>query len=113
MQWQPKLGAPGERVTGVDELEQAMMLVLTTPERSVPLRPGFGSRLYQLVDEPVTQARPAIVREVLRALGVNEPRVRPLGVNVAHDAEDAGHLAVDIEWQPVVGGPRRSTTVVI
>jgi hypothetical protein len=111
MQWQPQLGNPGARVSYLDELEQSLMLVLTTPERSVPGRPNFGSRLYQLADEPVSTLRPAVVREVVRALGVNEPRVRPLGVDVAH--LDAGHLEVAIEWQPAASTERRTTRVVI
>ena len=112
MQWQPQLGGPpGARVYGLDELEQSMMLVLTTPVRSVPGRPQFGSRLYQLVDEPVSVLRAAVVREVLRSLGVNEPRVRPIGVGLVHT--DAGRLEVTVEWQPTSSPDRRATRVEI
>lgn len=97
--WQPKLGSPGQRVDALDELEQSLRTVLVTPVQSVPGRPGFGSRLFELVDEPVSTLRPAVVREVVRALAVSEPRLRPLGVDPVQVAP--GHLEVEVTWHPV------------
>jgi phage baseplate assembly protein W len=111
-QWQPKLGFPGERVEGLDEIEQSLRTVLTTPIDSVPSRPGFGSKLFELVDEPVNLVRPKVVKEVVRACAVSEPRLRV--VSVEQTFGDDGHLEVEIEWHPTSDpAATRRTTVSI
>lgn len=97
-QWQPRLGAPGEQVTGLDELEQSLEIVVTTPLNSVPGRPGFGSTLYEFVDDPIDIARPKIIQEVIRAVAANLPRVTVLGVTVL--TSEPGTIETEIAWKP-------------
>ncbi|QBP09859.1 GPW/gp25 family protein [Cupriavidus metallidurans] len=72
--WQHRLGALGEAVTGVDDVVQAFSIILRTPKGSDPLRPLFGTRIYQYLDWPIQRARPHVVRESIEALRRWEPR---------------------------------------
>ena len=64
--WQPALGGNGE-VTGLEDLRQAIAIILRTPRGSDPLRPEFGSNLHLYIDYPVNRARPHLVRETVDA----------------------------------------------
>lgn len=98
-QFQAKVGGdPGELVYGLDELAQSLRTVLTTPEGSVPGRPAFGSRLHLFVDQPVTLARPGVLREVARAAGLHEPRIVVQESAVVATGE--GRLELDVTWVP-------------
>ncbi|MCC7753101.1 baseplate protein, partial [Escherichia coli] len=44
--WQPTLQAPGEIVRGLDDIRQAIQIILRTPRGSDPHRPEFGSNLH-------------------------------------------------------------------
>lgn len=115
-QWQPRLGGkPGELVYGLDELEQSLRIVLNTPVGSVPGRPEFGSRLDQLCDEPITTVAPAIVREVMRAVELCEPRITILGVAVLPPTEELGRVVPEVRWRPTTplgaGEATRTTRV--
>ena len=45
----------GKRLSGMDHLRQSIIDILTTPIGSRVMRPGYGSRLFELVDAPVNQ----------------------------------------------------------
>lgn len=109
-QWQPKLGAPGERVYGADELEQALRVVLRTARRAVPGRPDFGTELEQVVDMPASNVRAFVVREVMRAVGASEPRIRVRAV-MPGVVDAAGALPVAVTWTPASGGAERVTRI--
>lgn len=109
-QWQPKLGAPGERVYGLEELEQALLIVLRTLRRSVPGRPEFGTELDRIVDMPASEVRAFVVREVMRAVAASEPRVTVRAV-VPGAMAASGALTVAVTWAPAAGGTERTTRV--
>jgi len=109
-QWQPKLGWPGERVEGLDELEQQLRILLETPLHSVPSLPGFGTKLFELIDEPMSTMKPAVVKEVLRATAVGTPRIKVLRVDQTYAPD--GHVEVAVGWQPAddpTAKPRTTT----
>ncbi|KVU58817.1 GPW/gp25 family protein [Burkholderia cepacia] len=71
--WQPALNREGV-VEGVDDIDQAIRLILGTPQGSDPHRPEFGSRLYLYLDMPIDRATPHVVRESIDAIRRWEPR---------------------------------------
>ena len=86
--WQPALGGDGA-VTGLDDLRQAIAIILRTPRGSDPLRPEFGSSLHLYIDYPINRARPHLVRETVEAIRRWEPRLSVVRVAVTQEG-DAG-----------------------
>lgn len=91
--WQPALGGDGE-VTGLDDLRQAIAIILRTPVGSDPLRPEFGSNLHRYIDYPVNRARPHLVRETVAAIRRWEPRVSVLRVVVTQQGDAGVQISV-------------------
>ena len=79
--WQPALEGEGF-VEGLDDIKQCISNILSTPIGSQPLRPDFGSNLYQYIDWPIQRARPHIVREAVDAIRKWETRVTVTRVTV-------------------------------
>ena len=72
-------------VEGIDDLRQAIMIILLTRRGQDALRPDFGSELWRYIDYPIDRARPHLVRESVEAIRRFEPRVRLTAVHVSHD----------------------------
>jgi phage baseplate assembly protein W len=107
--WSLKLGAIGQVVQGVADVDQCVAIILTTPLGSDPLRPTFGCDIWRYIDHPISEALPAIVRELTAALTTWEPRITLTGVNAAPvlDAttQSGAHLSVTVKWTLNLGGP--------
>ncbi len=93
--WQAKIGDIGRCVYGVAEIEQSIRIIIMTIKGSVPLRPDFGCDAFLYIDEPITTARPNIVREVTASLTRWEKRIKVESVSVT--PADAA-LIVTIIW---------------
>ncbi len=81
----------GELVTDIQDVDQCIRIILTTPKGSDPHRPLFGSNLHLYIDYPVNSARPHIVREAVNALREWEPRIEVVKVTVSLVATDDPH----------------------
>jgi uncharacterized protein len=118
--WSLRLGAIGEVVEGLDDVEQCLGIIVTTPRGSDPLRPTFGADIWRYIDFPVNLAIPAIVSELTAAITAWEPRVNLVSV-AAQPANDAStqsgaHLEVTLNWQLKLGTAAaliQTTTVTI
>lgn len=86
----------GELVTDTQDVDQCILIILTTPRGSCPHRPGFGSDLHLYLDWPLSTARPHIVRDAVTALREWEPRIIVTKVAVDLDSETA--LKCVVEW---------------
>ena len=92
-----------------NELVQAIYIILGTSPGQRVMRPTFGCRLHELVFMPnnsytAGQAR----RYVEEALGMWEPRVNVLSVEVRADPEDHSRMLIEIEYQAKATHDRRS-----
>jgi phage baseplate assembly protein W len=94
--WQPQLSGDGV-LTNLDDLRQAIRIVLSTPKGSDPLRPDFGSGLPLYIDWPLDRARPHIVRETVEAIRRWEPRLEVRRVEV--EPSDVAALRIRVAWQ--------------
>ena len=110
----------GSVVTGVDDVNQCIAIILTTPKGTDVLRPTFGTDLWKFIDAPISEARPALVREVTQSIMQWEPRVRVLsvtGLPLNMTATQPGaHVEITVAWQLELGGarsPAQSTRVVL
>lgn len=98
MTWQPRRGSPTERVEGVEELAQALSILLETPLGSVPHQPELGSELWRLLDQPLDVVRALAPAEVLRAVS-RDPRLQVLETLVV-SGSDPGTFELDVRWRP-------------
>jgi uncharacterized protein len=107
----PQIGPSGGLALTHDrnELDQAIRIILTTSPGQRVMRPTFGCRLHELVFAPnnsqtVAQAR----RAVEEALGMWEPRITVIEVDVRPDPDDTSRLLIDIQYEIKVTHDKRS-----
>ena len=85
--------------SGIDKLEQAMQIILTTYPGERPMRPEFACRLRDFVFDGVTDENSgAISNEVRRALRQWEPRVAVQEVEVTPVNEEFGKFLIEIVY---------------
>ncbi len=118
--WSLALGAIGEVVQGIADVEQCLGIIVTTPQGSDPLRPTFGANIWRFIDFPINVALPAIVSELTSAITTWEPRVKLVSVTaqpvIDSSTQSGAHLDVTLNWQLKLGAAAASvqtTTVTI
>lgn len=113
----------GAVVQGMQDIEQCIAIILSTPKGSDYLRPHFACDVWRFIDAPLDLAVPHIVREVVEALTIWEPRISVTAVTAALAPNGSnnnvpGNLVVSVTWQLKLGvnlGPaaiQEQTTVV-
>lgn len=98
--WQIRLGAPGEVVTGLEDIAQAVTIICTTQTGSVPLRPEGWVDLLAYLDRPIEAARRRLEREMVRALQALEPRIETPTVAIRAVPGLLGHALAIVTWRP-------------
>lgn len=111
LDWSPRLAEIGGVVEGVSDIDQAILIILSTPLRSDPLRPTFGWGGYDYLDLPPARAVPHLVRETWEAIRLWEPRVTLIGV--APQALEGHHWQITVSWELVVNGQVGATQVAL
>ena len=91
------------------EIDQAILIILSTSLGQRVMRPTFGCRLDELVFAPNDQQTAARARRyVEEAIGMWEPRIRIVSVNVGPDPTDASRLLIEVEYKLKATHDRRS-----
>jgi phage baseplate assembly protein W len=91
------------------EIDQAILIILSTSLGQRVMRPTFGCRLDELVFAPNDQQTAARARRyVEEAIGMWEPRIRIVSVNVGPDPNDASRLLIEVEYKLKATHDRRS-----
>lgn len=115
--WSLKLDAIGSVVQGLEDIDQCIAIILTTPKGSDPLRPTFGADLWSFIDSPIGAAIPSIVREVGAAIAMWEPRVNLVAVNVTPanegSSQSGAHLNVSVTWQLKLAGLSSASRITV
>lgn len=73
--WQISTAGIGVIAQGLADIRQCIDLALRTQRGSDPLRPQFGSDIYQYVDKPLNFAIPNIKQAIVDSINQWEPRV--------------------------------------
>ncbi len=96
-------------VRGIQEIEQALMIILRTPKGQRPRRPEFGCRIHELVFAPNNTATIALARYyVEQSLAMWEPRITVQDITVVSDTHTPERLLITIEYQVKATHDRRS-----
>lgn len=114
-QWQMALGEPGDRVSGLEELAQAVAMVLSTQLGAVPGRPTYGLDRLALVDEPLPTLAGRALREVRACFVRSLPRVELVRCTLQATVPEAsnGRAVLQVEWRPKVGGEVQASEVTV
>jgi phage baseplate assembly protein W len=109
--WPIEVDATGSvaMVSGIEQLEQAMYLVLSTEPGERPMRPEFGCRLRQYVFAPANATTASLIAgEARSALTRWEPRVAVEDIEVSTDHDDPAVLWVDVTYTVRTTNNRRN-----
>jgi phage baseplate assembly protein W len=91
------------------EVQQAIEIILSTSPGQRVMRSTFGCRLHELVFAPNNSHTAAQARRyVEEALGMWEPRINVLKVEVNTDPADHGRLLIEVEYEMKSTHDRRS-----
>ncbi len=107
----PQVDAQGglSLTTERSELVQAIWIILSTSPGQRVMRPTFGCRLQDLVFSPNNSQTAAQARRyVEEALGMWEPRIHVLRVDVHPDLEETSRLMIEIDYEIKATHDRRS-----
>jgi phage baseplate assembly protein W len=92
-----------------NELEQSILIILSTSPGQRVMRPTFGCRLHELVFAPNNSHTAAQARRyVEEALGMWEPRINVVEVSVYPDTQADNRLLINIEYVVKANHDRRS-----
>jgi phage baseplate assembly protein W len=92
-----------------NELDQAIHIILSTSPGERVMRPTFGCRLQDLIFAPNNSLTGARARRyVEEALGMWEPRIRVIQVNVRQDSDEGNSLIIEIRYEVKATHDQRS-----
>jgi uncharacterized protein len=107
----PRVGPQGglALTTERNELVQSIQVILGTSTGQRVMRPTFGCRLHELMFAPNNSHTAAQARRyVEEALGMWEPRINVIQVEVGPDPLDTSRLLIAIEYEMKATHDRRS-----
>ncbi len=86
-------------VTGSEDTDQSILIILRTRPGERVMRPTFGCRANELLFEPYSAATVSLLQNyVIEALRMWEPRIEVLNVDVVKDEAGDGVLLTEIEY---------------
>jgi len=95
----------GKHLAGVDHLRQSIRDILTTPIGTRVMRRDYGSRLYELVDAPMTEATLLdLYAATAEALATWEPRIAV--EQVIAQSPGPGRVTLDLVGEYLPTGER-------
>ena len=100
LNWSPELNNFGQVVENIDDIDQAIRIILLTPLGADPHRPDFASNIFSYLDYPQTEIKQFLIRESFESLLKWEPRIDVLNVEITFLGEEAlGQVEIAITWQ--------------
>jgi phage baseplate assembly protein W len=107
--WQPRLGEIGAVATDMEDIAQAIRIIVTTPRGSDPHRPLFGADVLQYIDTPEIEAAPRLINDVADAILAWEPRVTLVSITPTFGL---AQISLAIVWTRRSAGASQITTEV-
>ncbi|MVO16216.1 GPW/gp25 family protein [Parasedimentitalea huanghaiensis] len=91
----------GKQLSGMAHLRQSVRDILTTPIGTRVMRRDYGSRLYRLIDAPMSDAtRLDMIAATYEALEIWEPRLQLDQVSVDMPAPGEVLISLDGQYLP-------------
>ncbi len=84
---------------GANDIEEAIIIVLSTAQGERVMRPEFGSSIHEFVFAPNNATTAGLIAyHVQEALARWEPRIQVTDVDVQPDPLDASRVMINIEY---------------
>lgn len=74
--WQININNPSTIVEGIDDIAQCIYVILNTIPGSDPLRPTFGSNVYQYIDRPMNEVQSMLIYGITESIKKWEKRIK-------------------------------------
>jgi phage baseplate assembly protein W len=95
--------------SGLNDIEQAIRIILSTVPGERVMRPAFGCRIHELIFAPNNATTHGLVAYYIeKALEQWEPRIEVQDVTVLMDPAQDGVLLVTIDYRPKDAHDERS-----
>ena len=99
-------------VSGVDEVDAAIRMILSTVPGERVMRPEFGCAMWEMLFAPLTAGTLGLVEQTVReALARWEPRIAVESVVVAEDPDDPQAAIATITYRLIVTQARERVSV--
>lgn len=86
-------------VTGNEDIEQSIRIILGTRPGERVMRPTFGCRAHELIFEPISASTATLMQEyVYDALRLWEPRIEVANVSIEIEPGASGVLLAIVEY---------------
>jgi phage baseplate assembly protein W len=96
-------------VSGADDINEAIMLILSTAPGERPMRPNFGCGIHDYIFESVdAYVVGRLEREIRIALDRWEPRIEVKDITILTDRAGDGELPIEIEYEVRATNDRRN-----
>ena len=73
--WQLSVNGLGQIAEGIEDIRQCIGIILTSTKGSDPMRPQFGSNIWQFMDDQITTAIADMSAEIIDCITKWEQRV--------------------------------------
>ena len=96
-------------VSGTDDIDEAITLIVSTAQGERPMRPLFGCGIHDYVFDTIDARTIAVLeREIRIALDRWEPRIEVAAIDIDTSEADAGRLPIDISYVVRATNDRRN-----
>lgn len=82
-------------VEGGDDIAQCVDAILNTIPGSDPLRPDFGSNVYQYVDRPINEVQPMLIYAIVTSISRWEKRLAVNKCTIIDNGIDGRKVNID------------------
>jgi len=96
-------------VTGTEEVDAAIRMILSTVPGERVMRPEFGCSMWELLFAPITAGTLGLVEQAVREALVRwEPRIEVTNVDAVPDDAQSGAVRIAVSYTVKVTNDRRN-----
>lgn len=89
-----------EMVSGREDIEQSLKILLSTRPGERVMQPDYGCNLDRLVFEPLDASMKSYMEEMIKtSILYHEPRINVLGISITDMSPTKGYVSVSVDYE--------------
>ncbi len=89
-----------EMVSGREDIEQSLKILLSTRPGERVMQPDYGCNLDRLVFEPLDASMKSYMEEMIKtSILYHEPRINVLGISITDMSPTTGYVSVSVDYE--------------